>query len=290
VANGKETKEKTAVAIALLSLFMLMAPSPSAGRQKHQQSQRHAPTAYTVPTEQPTPTPAPTPVDAGVQPQPCPTEKQPDTGEKACWWPPPGDSDFWPNWALVIAAIWAGCIAFRTLSKIGDQIEKSDRALRLDQRPWVVLTENHEMNVFFNGELPRPGVKFPVRIELRNTGRTPAIRLTAELVSGLVRAPTTIDLPTSMTFFGAKPMGFLTRPFAVGHGIIHQLIATVQALDESDYTDVFESPISGHLIICGVLKYGDHLTEGQPYETKFCLLWMPLDNRFYLSGPHNGCT
>ena len=170
------------------------------------------------------------------------------------------------------------------------QADISAKALRLDQRPWVVLTDNHEMNVFFEANMPEPGNRFPVRIELKNIGRTPAVRLTAELVSCIVSADQLAELPDSLDAPGSQPMGFLTRPFAIGPGIAHQLIATVAPLGNADYTSVFEPPTPALFTVCGVLKYGDPLTNSsQPYETKFCLVWLPLDGRFYLSGPHNDC-
>jgi hypothetical protein len=106
---------------ALLLLTALLLPSPGAHGAEAKNSQTQTcispPCTCTAIVQPPIP-----PQEHDPQQQPQNWYKNWHRG--IVWfWPP-----IWSNWALVVAAVWAGCIALSTLRKIEEQTEATKEA------------------------------------------------------------------------------------------------------------------------------------------------------------------
>jgi hypothetical protein len=72
---------------------------------------------------------------------------------------------------LVIVGIGGVCAAFRTLRAIERQAETMDRSLRVDQRAWMGIVKIRIRRFL------EPNQDFVVEIEIKNTGKTPALKV-----------------------------------------------------------------------------------------------------------------
>ena len=126
----------------LAVVAMLLALSPvNWGQQEHPSSNK-AEASESSPA--PSPAPASHPVIVGQQ-NLCSPEKTPDSktkpNDRAQWfWPP-----IWSNWALVLAAVWGGCIALRTLRTLTIQARANLKSARASKDAAKAMRESIAM-------------------------------------------------------------------------------------------------------------------------------------------------
>jgi len=185
----------------------------------------------------------------------------------------------WSTWTLALFAGLAARIALRTLREIRHQVQEADKAVRLDQRAWIIATG--EMRIGFllePGEIP-DGFPFPVCVFLKNTGRTPArnlkISTNCDAVIFTDPVPTIPELPSDEP----RALG------AIGPGVTHGHWMMSRSLYRND-------PLTKDKVFAawGLVTYEDIF--GDPHATKFFLAKIgpgpeaPTD----VSGPYNDCT
>lgn len=166
---------------------------------------------------------------------------------------------------------------------MGRNLKHSRRAMHLDQRPWIVPTGDVHIG-FVNGEIPTH-FPIPIRIDLKNTGKTPALDLTIMMdysISGWN------DPPADKRSY--KPDERWTIE-AIGPGLVHNhWISTKEPLAPEAHEAVFVDQTS-RLVICGRIEYRDQHHLAKPYVTQFCL-WQvgSPGGPFAVAGPYNNCT
>jgi len=155
-------------------------------------------------------------------------------------------------------------------------------ALRLEQRPWLVPTEDAQLGMP-NGEIPN-GPMIPMRFDLKNTGKTPALQVTIRWVYDIKEwfEPMLEDEISS------------TRTIllgAIGPGVARRI-----PLDLGPFTPPTRDFLTGtfRLTVRGYIEYRDRSKMANPYTTKFSLTWFPLgitaERHFVIFGPYNDCT
>jgi hypothetical protein len=165
------------------------------------------------------------------------------------------------------------------------------KAMRLEQRPWVVPAREP-----FGGPSSRgvpviqPPVPLPIamatirqrvglELEITNTGRSPAIQVT--IVGRWAISKPTDPPPTS------APKGQINIPITViGPGL-------KQAIPFGPLpADIYNRARIGNsqFWVYGQIRYKDVFRRWRPYTTKFCFWYDHETDRFLQQGPYNDCT
>jgi hypothetical protein len=204
--------------------------------------------------------------------------------------------------ALFTFGLWQTSI--RQWNALRDQVEKADEAIgkadetmRLDQRPWIVPTGDIHLGLGDGTVMTNLPLQF--RVDLKNTGKTPALRLEIAmkwvpiLWADSHQAPSE-DYPDEQR----RQLG------AIGPGLVHQhWVVSGPVVTPVMHAALFGSappPLTGHhpdeclappetLLICGEIKYWDQFRREEPHVTKFCFLRLDI-GEFVATGPYNECT
>lgn len=274
------------VALAALSLLLIAAtPSPSNPTPKAREGAEPARDGEEREGDVAEKPPAP-----AVEAEPRSTsaeraEEKPEDGggghpdrENTDWCSPPVLVQFG---LFVVGILYTGfaCLQWKA---IRDQARIATRALEVEYRPWIVPTEEGASDVSdANAVLLNEEVQ--VRIELMNTGKTPALNV---LVKFEVNASEwTHPMPSDPEYRNVETYEI----GALGPGIRHLHPGAVSGMGTEVMRRIRDG--SGRFTISGFVEYAGHATRGTPpYTTKFCLLWHAGSNRFVISGPYNDCT
>jgi hypothetical protein len=180
----------------------------------------------------------------------------------------------WSNWGLVAAAIWAGCIAIRTLSAIKVQSDFATHTLTNLERPWISIPSAQGV---WLGADPQGYEIFEIRFEIANSGRSPAM-----VISTLRATRFTEDIGS----LSPQPRYPLPE-IGTGRGTIG-----VSDKNHSDFAVKFRQEdaqkiLDGDatLIFFGQILYRApwETDKDAPHETRFCLFYGP-PRRFRVPG------
>jgi hypothetical protein len=166
-------------------------------------------------------------------------------------------------------------------------------ALRLEQRPWVVATGGGKLDYAIRemiGEgtptemLDDARVKgeVPFQINLKNSGKTPALDLTIRLEWQSSKG--TDEMPERPKYSGERSDKFTIG--AIGPDIVHEHRGTFRDFPREVRQAI---KMASRFTICGLIEYRGPMPSPS-YTTKFCLLWQGREGPFVVSGPYNDCS
>lgn len=198
--------------------------------------------------------------------------------DRAEWFRPP----VWSNWALVLAAIWAGRIGLKTLRAIREQTQETSRSAKAaeDSAAFLLQSERAWLTVTVeNPEEPPEKAQFVwIEVPIANRGKTPARIKSVLATSKLVPIPPNAwtgrpgELPKEPDYSDANKLVPITE--------IDIIIAPTDSLRHvhvfifpEEWKKVRRRELS--LYVYGYVEYFDTI-RGLEHETRFCsIYWVP---------------
>lgn len=137
----------------------------------------------------------------------------------------------------------------------------------LSERPWVGTNGREEILAGVTA-----GHAMKVRVELRNSGKSPALDLhfAARLDIGLPPPASPPPVPECDQIAGSAPQTTLF-PDAV----FAKTLATQQAIDDETVTAILRNDKSVYLVGCAAYSDGIWWWDWRPHETRFCRVFVP---------------
>ncbi len=274
------------IALALLSLLLLAAtPSQHPRSDKHQNAAKEQQRPTATQTSNPTPTEPQVPLSAFSELQVTlgevvrTAQNQSEAANKQAT----ANPESWSSPSvrvqmglLIVGSIYTVFAALQWWS-IRKSIDLNREALRLQQRPWVVATRHFE--IFPESGFPA-GTPRWLKISFRNTGQSPALKLAA--VAKCITTAPTDPFPATIDLGPESEIRVLTT--VIGPGL-ESFPVVIQVP-----TGIFNAAGDGSigLWICGVILYEDAFKS--PYQTNFCLKFLPPSGPLDQLGLYNNCT
>src|SRR5271155_2008457 len=196
------------------------------------------------------------------------------------------------NWAIVAAAIWAGCIARDSLKAIKRQADAAETALIQLERPWILIGTVIGGAI---GEDPDGLLLFEVKFDISNTGKSPGSIYSR--IAGFRLVENVNALPREPDYKSAKTAEGIS---VLGAGQQVHVPSTAIRLRQEDALAVREGQLT--IMFLGQVLYRDFINPNIEHETLFCMFYSPpyhfridggdREGGFYFAGPteYNRCT